>query len=38
MISLPMRNTKYEDVEGYFLQYEQNSAYQNYKVRFRIND
>lgn len=38
MISLPIPNTKYEDVEGYFLQYEQNSSYQNYKVRFRIND
>lgn len=38
MASLPIPNTKYEDVEGYFLQYNQDQNYQNYKVRFRIND
>ena len=38
MVSLPIPNTKYEDVDGYFLQYEQSGAYQNYKVKFRIND
>lgn len=38
MVALPIPNTKYEDVEGYLLQYEQNSTYQNYKIKFRIND
>ena len=38
MTSLPIPNTKYEDVEGYFLQYELNESYQNYKFNVRIND
>ena len=38
MVSLPIPNTKYEDVDGYFFQYDLNNEYKNYKIKVRIND
>lgn len=38
MVSLPIPNTKYEDIEGYFFQYDLNNNYKNYKLKVKIND
>ena len=38
MVSLPIPNTKWEDLEGYYITYHQTEKYQNYKLKVRIKD
>ena len=38
MVSVPVPNTKWEDIEGYYMLYDLNENYQNYKFKVKIRD
>jgi hypothetical protein len=38
MVSVPVPNTKWEEIEGYFMKYDLDENYQNYKFKVKMRD